>query len=58
MSTETLESRIATLEELVHNLSHKLTVREKEIQELKAIEEIKGYRQPMHTILKTVWARM
>lgn len=41
MNSKTLESRIASLEELVHNLSHKLTVREKEIQELRAIEEIK-----------------
>jgi hypothetical protein len=41
MKTETLESRIATLEELVNTLSLRLSVREKEIQELKAIEEIK-----------------
>ncbi len=41
MSTETLESRFSSLEDLIDKLSHRLSAREKELQELRDIEEIK-----------------
>jgi hypothetical protein len=41
MSTEKLESKITSLEKLVEHLTYRLSTMEKEIQELKDIEEIK-----------------